>query len=247
MSLSCKAKLYSGKCPKIYKNVTIDCKNKLFSRELKVVGLLSSSSDTLNFFHNEFDSIKCISIELNCLNYEGYLLDFNIVCNVLENFKHCYPIVMSSGTKLNEYHLKFDFTKNTFCPEDIIKKEIQFLYNDNFQHMIIYGCYETKQNESDYGVWILATDELMQKVKVQEFKEQTKKILDEVNPNLMTDLLFYDADIQECNCNACDYFMSCETSQKFKMNKESRGNKTGVASLIIFIVFIKNVFIAQME
>lgn len=227
------AKIYNGKCPKIQSNMKIDCKGTTFSSELKVVGFLSNSPDTLNFFYNEFKSINCVRIEINCKGFERFLLNFNIKCKSLTGFKHCYPIFLQSPTKSKEYRLSFDFTKNTQCPDDIIKKDIKFLYNNNFQHIIIYGCYERDNGVSDHGLWILASNEMTQKIKVQEFKEQTAKILDKINPNLMNDVLFYDDDKQECDCNTCDYFMKCQTSHKLEMIKKSLANKTRLTLVIL--------------
>ena len=230
------AKIYNGKCPKIYDNVKVDCNGTTFSSELKVVGFLSNSPDTLNFFYNEFKSINCVTIEINCKGYQNFLLNFNLKCKSLTDFKHCYPILMHSQTESNEYHLSFDFIKNTQCTDDIIEKDIKFLYNNNFQHVIIYGCYERDNAVSDHGLWILASAEMIQKIKDQEFKEQTAKILDKINPNLINDVLFYDADKQECDCSTCDYFMQCQTSHKLKMIKKSLANETRSGNLTLFIL-----------
>lgn len=239
MGLSCDAKLYNGKCPKIYSNVTIDCKTTAFFNELKVVGFLSSSSDTLNFFHNEFESIKCISINLNCIKHDKYLLSFSFGCKSSDSLKHCYPILLNSVTKLNEHRLSFDFTKDTFCPEEIIKRDIQFLYNDELKYLIIYGCYESDRHMSDHGLWIFASDEMMQKTTAKEFKEHAAKILNEINPDLMTDLLFFDDDEEDCKCNTCDYFMRCHITKLLKKDSKSSGNKAKASILFLFVICIK--------
>lgn len=231
-------KLYNGKCPKVSNNITLDCRSFGFGHDLKIIGFVETASETINFFHNEFNSISCMDLRTSCIKNEDFLLSFQFSCKSFEKFKYCYPILMHRTQKLGGYSLKFDFTKETQCDESLIKSEIQILHNENYQYMIIYGCYEVDDDLTDQGVWVIAREIVREEKKIGYFKTHAKQVLEEINPKLYEDLTFYTEDQKECNCKSCDYFMRCKISSRRNKLLKSRGSVMKWSMFCVLVMFL---------
>jgi hypothetical protein len=155
----------------------------------------------------------------------------------IQNFKHCYPILMNKTEQPNVYKVKFDFIKDAHCDENLINDEFHILYNDNFRLIIFYGCYENNKNESDQGMWIFASDDMMDQMKADNFRDTAVKVLKDINPSLIDDMIMYNEDEEQCYCDTCDYFMKCKTEIDSKRLQKSGVKGMSVDWIIVVLFF----------
>ncbi|KAG5684678.1 hypothetical protein PVAND_013895 [Polypedilum vanderplanki] len=236
--ITCESKLYEGKCPKIHLNVSISCDIFIQNEDLHIVGTVEMPSTTLNFFHNPFKSINCMRFALYCGNNIDHALRFIFSCHFDERNHFCFPIRFLQTNENGLYDLEFDFLPGSQCEKSIIKNEVFLLYNDAFNQMILYGCWEVDENQSEQGIWFLSSDEQITKNNIDEFKKLMRNVLNNINLKLVDDMVFYTEDNTACRCESCKYFIDCDIS------KEKSGDSTYTQHYLFSYIILIRIFIS---
>lgn len=205
--------LYKGKCPSVNNADILPKEIKCrIDREMKVIGAVQTSASVLNIFHNQYGSLRCLNVNLKCINSRVYLASLTVQCKALNEFKTCYPIrirTRDNSTGANE--LDFSFQPTYYCNEKSMKNQIFILDYVEASYMLIWGCWEKDKYYNEQGVWILSTQAKMPK---EDYKLRATNLLSKINHNLVDDLLELESETdKKCRCVDCNYFMQCKLAK----------------------------------
>lgn len=235
------SKMYGGKCPSVGSETKdLDCQ---VDSEMKVVGAVTTTASTLNLFHNQYSSLKCLNVFLTCIGSKDYSVSFNIKCNALDQFKFCYPILMKNRDNARGTNeLEFSFQPSYECNQNDIENQLYILDYVDAEFVLIWGCWEINENFNEQGVWILSQEGALPE---KDYRLRALNLLNNINPELTNDLLYLDSNSNEtCECNDCNYFMQCQLTEKESPASPGSG-KCYTGAKLLFCLCI-TIFLATM-